>query len=80
MSPQIASISGSHDIIGWKNFMEGRISRHFFYIQNEYLILGNHRIDAEQLIKQFISKILHVAHSQWIFGNFTFQANRMAEK
>ena len=51
--------------------MEGRIPRHFYDIQNEYLVLGNHRINAEQWIRQFISKLLHIAHSQWIFRNFT---------
>ena len=48
MSPQTASLAKSQDIIDWKNFMEGRISRHFFNIKNEYLVLGNHRIKAEQ--------------------------------
>ena len=65
MSPQMVNLARSQDIIeiGWKNFMEGRISRHFFGIQNEYLILGNHRINAEQWIKQSISKILHITHN-----------------
>ena len=71
MSPQMTSLAKSQDIIGWKNFMEGRISRHFFDVQNEYLTLGNHRMDAEQWTRQFISKILHITHSQWIFRNFT---------
>ena len=48
MSPQMASLTKSQDIIGGENFMEGRISRHFFNIKNEYLVLGNHRIKAEQ--------------------------------
>ena len=71
MSPQMTCLAKSQDIIGWKNFMEGRISRHFFDVQNEYLTLGNHRMDAEQWTKQLISKILHITHSQWIFRNFT---------
>ena len=31
----------------------------------------NCRIDAKQWTRQFISKILHITHSQWIFRNFT---------
>ena len=70
----MASLAKSQDIIiGWKNFMEGWISRHCFDNQNEYLILGNHRMNSGQWIKQFISKILHITHSQWIFGNFTLR-------
>ena len=46
MSPQMASLAKSQDIIGWKKFTERMISRHFIGIQNEYLVLGNHRINA----------------------------------
>ena len=64
MSPQMASLAKNQDIIGWKNFMERGISRHFFGVQNEYLILGSHRINAKQWVRQFISKILHITHNQ----------------
>ena len=67
----MANLAQSQDVIGWKNFMEGRISRHFFDIQHEYLILGNHRINTEQRIKQIIGKFLHITHSQWFFRHFT---------
>ena len=40
-------------------------------IQNLHLGLGSHRINGEQWVRQFISKILHITHSQWIFRNFT---------
>jgi len=69
-SPQMASLTRGQDIIGWKNFMEGRIFRHFFDVQNEYLTLGSQRSNAEQWVRRFISKILHITHSQWIFRNF----------
>ena len=56
MSPQITCLAKSQDVIGWKIFMEERISRNFFDIQNEYLTLGNHRMDAEQWTRQLISE------------------------
>ena len=71
LSPQMTISANSQDIIGWKNFMGGRISRHFHGIQNEYLVLGNHRMNTEQWIRQFLSKILHIAHIQRVFRNFT---------
>ena len=70
MSPQMTCLAKNQDVIGSKNFMEGRISRYFFDIQNEYLTLGNRRMDAEQWTRQLISKILHTTHNQWIFRNF----------
>ena len=37
MSPQMTYLAKSQDVIGWKNFMEGRISRHVFDMQHEYV-------------------------------------------
>ena len=71
MSPQMTSLAKSQDVIGWKNFMEGRISRWFYHIQNEHLTLGDYNMDAVQWTRQLISKVLHITHSQWIFRNFT---------
>ena len=50
--------------------MEGRISKQFFRVQFCHLIHSNSRITAESWTKTFISKILHITHSQWIFRNF----------
>ena len=71
MSPQMRRLARSQDKIGWRNFMEGRISKEFFEIQGIYLVLGCHKLNGEQWVKQFIGKILHITHSQWIFRNFT---------
>ena len=71
MSPQMRCPAKSQDVIGWKNFMEGRISRWFYHIQNEHLTLGDYNMDALQWTRQLISKVLHITHSQWIFRNFT---------
>ena len=56
--------------IGWRNFMEGRISKQFFRIQFCHLIHARSRITAAAWTRTFISKILHITHSQWIFRNF----------
>ena len=71
MSSEMMSLARSQDVIGWRNFMEGRVSREFVDMQNIHLSLGCHRINGEQWVRQFISKILHITHSQWIFRNFT---------
>ena len=67
----MASLAKSQDVIGWRNFTKGRISRHFLDIQHEYLTLGCHKTNSEQWVRQFISKTLHITHSQQVFRNFT---------
>ncbi len=66
----LQELSQEQNIIGWRNFMEGRISKQFFRVQFCHLIYANSRITAESWTKTFISKILHITHSQWIFRNF----------
>ena len=63
-------LSQEQTIIGWRNFMEGRISKQFLRVQFCHLIHSNSRLTAESWTKTFISKILHITHSQWIFRNF----------
>ncbi len=41
MSPMMRELARSQDKIGWRNFMEGRISTHFYSIQNYHLAFGD---------------------------------------
>ena len=37
MLPTMSALAASQDLIGWRNFMEGRISTHFFSFQQKHL-------------------------------------------
>ena len=73
MSPQFKALAISQDIIGWREFTEGHISTHFYVIQSLHLAMSSSYLNEEDWTKQFISKILQVPHSQWIFRNISFQ-------
>ncbi len=70
LSAAIAPLIESQSTIGWRNFMEGRVSSHFHRLQCCHLVLANTRMTAVTWMKTFLSKILHITHSQWIFRNF----------
>jgi hypothetical protein len=76
MSPRMKALAQSQDKIGYRNFMEGYISIHFYEIQNFHLAMSSSFINGADWAKQFISKILHITHSQWIFRNFSLHDNR----
>jgi hypothetical protein len=40
MSPRTRALAISQDKIGWRNFMEGCISTHFYFIQHYHLVLS----------------------------------------
>ncbi len=71
MSPQFMALANSQDLIGWRDFTEGHISTHFYTIQTFCLAMSNSYLNEEDWPKQFISKILQITHSQWIFQNIS---------
>ena len=66
-SPRMKALVQSQDMIGYRNFMEGHILTHFYKIQNFHLAILN----GADWAKQFISKMLLVTYSQWIFRNIS---------
>jgi hypothetical protein len=58
------ALAKSQDEIGWRNFMEGRISTHFYSMQHYHLTLSASYLNGGDWMKQFIMKILHLTHSQ----------------
>ena len=45
---------------------------HFYEIQSFHLAMSSSYLNGEDWTKQFISKILQITHSQWIFRNISF--------
>jgi hypothetical protein len=71
MSPRMKALAISQDKIGWRNFMEGCISTHFYFIQHYHLALSGSYLNGSNWTKSLISKLLHITHLQWIYQNFT---------
>jgi hypothetical protein len=69
MSPQFKALAASQDLIGWRDFMEDHISTHFYAIQSFDLAMSSSYLNGEDWTKQFISRILQIMQSQWIFRN-----------
>jgi hypothetical protein len=69
--PQFKALACSQDIIGWRDFTEGYISTHFYKIQPSHLAMSSSYLNGEDWTKQFISKLLQITHSQWIYCNIS---------
>ena len=70
MSPDMLELAHGQDKIGFRNFMEGRITKKVLDIQSYHLM------DAEGIFKCgydwvniFITKILQITHLQWLKHN-----------
>ena len=76
MSNKMPALAESQDKIGWRNFTEGYISSHFYNIQRFHLSMSNNFLNGSDWTKQFISKLLQITHSQWIYQNISLHDRR----
>ena len=76
MSPEVEKLAKSQDRMGFRNFTEGRISKHFVEIQQYHLEHADSYMNGSDWVKQLITKLLQITHSQWIFCNFTLHDKR----
>jgi hypothetical protein len=76
MSEKMRALAESQDKIGWRNFTEGYISIHFYNIQRFHLSMSNSYLNGSDWTKQFISRILQITHSQWIYQNISLHDKR----
>ena len=60
----------SHDLIGWRRFMEGMISKEMLVIHQEYLNLrgacGNPTTPTSGA-KGLIVRLTEITHGQWLY-------------
>ncbi len=71
MSGKMLSLARSQDKIGWRNFTEGHISTHFYDIQQFHLAMHSNCLTGTNWTKHFISRLLLITHSQWIYRNIS---------
>jgi hypothetical protein len=64
-------LAEEQDLIGWDNFMEGKISNQFESLQHAHLLNAPTVMNVLDWTKQFISKLLHITHGQWIYRNIS---------
>jgi len=71
LPPSLTAFAKAQDAIGWRHFMEGKISRELFSLQSFYLACTPSLLTIASWAKQFVSHVLHITHSQWLFRNHT---------
>ena len=72
MSGDMLALAKGQDLIGYRHFMEGRISTKFWSIQSRHLALSDGHMNGAEWTKGFISRILKITQSQWFYRNISF--------
>jgi hypothetical protein len=75
MSTAFSEVAQSQDGIGWVEFLHGKVSKKFRKIQDTHCILSGSHINGGDWMRQFVERLLHMSHSQWLYQNFTLHHN-----
>ena len=60
------------DLIGWVEFLHGKVSVEIAKLQQFHCAALPCRMNGTDWMKHFVSHLLHISHSQWLYCNFTF--------
>jgi len=71
-STDIRVAAVGQDLIGWIEFLHGKVSVEIASMQRVHCMMSpSCRLTGEDWMKAFISHLLQISHSQWIFRNYT---------
>ena len=62
-------IAASQDLIPWTCFTERKISREILLLQESVLASSPSPLSIADWTKHFITHLLQISHSQWVFRN-----------
>ena len=62
-------LAESQDIIGWRRFMEGMISKEWAEIQRDHYNLFGGKVTPSKWAQGLVTRLLEVTHGQWLYRN-----------
>jgi len=62
-------LAESQDIIGWRRFMEGMISKEWVELQKDHYNLFGGKVTPVKWAQGLVARLLEVTHGQWLYRN-----------
>ena len=67
--PILHKFARESDRLGWRNFVEAKVSNELFVIQEAWLRSIHSRQSIETWTRGFLTKLLNITHQQWLYRN-----------
>ena len=71
MSKAFQEAAETQDLIGWGEFLHGKVSIKLRRIQEAHCIISGTRINGADWMVQFVRQLVEISHAQWMYRNFT---------
>ncbi len=68
--PRFQPMALSQDKIGWRQFLEGMISKEITNIQQQFYTVNGSSMSLEKWCSGLITQLLEITHGQWIYRNY----------
>jgi hypothetical protein len=71
MSKTHQEAAESQDLIGWGEFLHGKVLIKIHRIQEAHCIMAGTRTNGADWMAQFAHQLVEISHAQWMYRNFT---------
>jgi hypothetical protein len=68
--PRFRHMALSQDKIGWRQFLEGMISKEITSTQRQYIAVNGSRTSMDKWCTGLITRLLEITHGQWLYRNY----------
>lgn len=74
MSPAVQEVATDIDLIGWTDFLHGRVPRSLRRFQTSHCASIGCRMTGADWMKAFVTRLLNITHGQWMYRNFSLHS------
>ncbi len=68
--PQYQAFGQLQDVIGWRRFLEGMISKEIVVLQQQFYAVNGSQMSLDKWSSGLITRLLEITHGQWLYHNF----------
>jgi hypothetical protein len=68
--PLFQALGHLQDIIGWRRFLEGMISKEIVDLQQQFYAVKGSQMSLDKWSTGLITRLLEITHGQWLYQNF----------
>ncbi len=68
--PRFQPFGQSQDVIEWRQFLEGMISKEIVVLQQQFYTVNSSWMSLDKWSSGLITQLLEITHGQWLYRNF----------
>jgi hypothetical protein len=68
--PRFQAFGQLQDVIGWRRFLEGMISKEIVVLRQQFYAVNGSRMSLDKWSSGLITRLLEITHGQWLYHNF----------